>query len=288
MRARFRLLFSALIAAVVLAALPALAAPGDADRTAARWFAEGQKAFGAGDFPRAGEAFEAAYKAAPHHAPLWNAARSWQRAGEDVRAANLYARYLREAPPDAPDRDQATTAQKELSAKLGRIEPHLAAAQHPKVDGKNVDAPVVYVAPGEHVVEGDDSEGVIRKVVRVDAGQLVAVTIARSPKVEPPRPPPTGEEKSRGLSPWWTVAGGALTAIAGGVTVAFGSDTVSKKHAFLTDRSQPNLDRAFSAQSRTNVMLVTTGGLALVTTVVAVFFTDWRGKNDQPRVGVAR
>lgn len=266
------------------AALPgvASAAPGDA----ARWFTEGQKAFAAGDYQRAAESFEAAYKEQPHHAPLWNAARSWQRAGDDVRAANLYAKYLREAPADAPDRDQATASLKELSAKLGRIEPHTAGLERPRLDGRPVEAPVVYVAPGEHVAEASDKEGQVRKVVKVGAGQLVAVTVAREPKIEPPRPPDPIAPKRNGLSPWVTIAGGVLTAVAGGVTIAFGSSTVSKKHAFLEDRTQANLDSAKDAQTGTNVALATTGGLAIVTAVVAVFFTDWGGGAPaSPRVG---
>lgn len=280
----------ALAIGVTVPSLPVTsrAAPGDGDRSAARFFAEGQKAFSAGDYPRAAEQFELAYKERPHHAPLWNAARSWQRAGDDIRAANLYARYLREAPADAPDRDNATTSLKELTAKLGRIEPHASGVQHLRLDGKAVEAPVIYVAPGEHVAEGNDSDGAVRKVVKVSAGQIVAISVTREPKIEPPRAPPGRVEERRGLSPWVTVVGGVLTAAAGGVTIAFGSNTVTKKHAFLEERSQANLDSAQDAQTRTNIALATTGGLALVTTVIAVFFTDWGGGNDKaanPRVG---
>lgn len=284
MRRNLRRSLAALAIGVATTALPGIASGAPAD--AARWFTEGQKAFAAGDYLRAAESFEAAYKEQPHHAPLWNAARSWQRAGEDVRAANVYAKYLREAPADAPDRDQATTSLKELSAKLGRIEPHTAGLSRPRLDGRPVEAPVVYVAPGEHVAEASDAEGQVRKVVKVGAGQLVAVTVARDPKIEPPRPPEPIAPKRSGLSPWVTVAGGVLTAVAGGVTIAFGSNTVSKKHTFLDDRSQANLDAAQDAQTRTNVALATTGGLAIVTAVIAVFFTDWGGAPAAgPRVG---
>src|SRR5580658_7681957 len=71
-------------------------------------FEEGTKAFDAGDFRRAAAAFEAAYRLAPNTDVLWNAARAWQRAGEAARAATLYSRYLRDAPPVAPDRGTAT------------------------------------------------------------------------------------------------------------------------------------------------------------------------------------
>ena len=55
---------------------PAFGAERSAEqRTAAKEFAAGERAFSAGDYRRAAESFEAAYRASPHHAPLWNAAR---------------------------------------------------------------------------------------------------------------------------------------------------------------------------------------------------------------------
>src|SRR5262245_7274448 len=99
-------------AAFALALALTIAAPAAADeaadaRAAAAAFKEGQRAFRAGDDRRAAEQFELAYHDKPHHSPLWNAAQSWEKAGEYVRAGNLYARFLRDAPPDTPDRNQA-------------------------------------------------------------------------------------------------------------------------------------------------------------------------------------
>src|SRR5262252_3080727 len=68
-------------------------------KQAAKLFAEGQKSYREGDYRHAAEAFEGAYKKAPRLPPLYNAARAWQKGGETVRAANLYASYLRKAPP---------------------------------------------------------------------------------------------------------------------------------------------------------------------------------------------
>lgn len=273
------------VLAMTLTVRAASAAP-EADRTAARHFADGQKAFVAGDYRHAADEFEAAYRDKPHHAPLWNAARSWQRAGEEIRAANLYARYLREAPPDAPDRDQATAALRALTARMGRIEPHAAGVDKPRLDGKEVDAPVVYVAPGEHVAEADDKGTHVRKVVTVRAGEQVSVTLAPEPKPAPvakkndtpigPPPPPR-----KPLPPVAVVAGGLLTLAAGAVAVVSGLDTVSKRDAFLDDKTQPRLDEAYKSQTRTNIIIGTTVAVAVVTGVIAVFFTDWGG--DAPR-----
>src|SRR5580692_1306830 len=59
---------------------------------AAERFKEGSKAFDLGDFAHAADAFELAYRLAPHVDALWNAARARQRADELPRAATLYAR----------------------------------------------------------------------------------------------------------------------------------------------------------------------------------------------------
>ena len=96
-----RTLAACAIAATIACAYgaPAFGAERTAEqRAAAKEFAAGERAFSAGDYRRAAESFEAAYRASPHHAPLWNAARSCLRSGQDVRAANLLERYLRIAP----------------------------------------------------------------------------------------------------------------------------------------------------------------------------------------------
>ena len=286
-----RPLFAVLVAAMTLSSSAALAAPPEADRTAARHFTDGQKAFTVGDYAHAGDEFEAAYRDKPHHAPLWNAARSWQRAGEDVRAANLYARYLREAPPDAPDRDQATTALRALASRMGRIEPHASGVDKLKLDGKDVDAPAVYVAPGEHVAEANDKGTSVRKIVSVRAGEQVSVTLAPVPAPPMPGPPRKDEPVTparRPLPPLVTVIGGVLTVAAGGFTIASGLDTQKQRDAFPDDRTQDRLDDAFASQTRTNVLLGTTIGLAVITGVIAIFFTDWGGSRDNVGSGLAR
>lgn len=277
------LVVAVLVASMTVSSRGALAAGPEADRTAARHFTDGQKAFAAGDYPHAADEFEAAYRDKPHYAPLWNAARSWQRAGDDVRAANLYARYLREAPPDAPDRDQATAALRALAARMGRIEPHASGVDKLELDGKRVDAPVVYVVPGEHVAEADDKGKRVRKVVTVGVGQQVSVTLAPepvAPLVGPPRKseqPVAPEPSRKPLPPIVTVIGGVLTAAAGGLTLVAALDTKKKRDAFPDDRTQVRLDEAFASQTRTNVLLGTTIGLGVITGVIAAFFTDWQG-----------
>ncbi|MCA9585633.1 MAG: hypothetical protein KC657_09765 [Myxococcales bacterium] len=285
-----RLFFSSLLGLAWLVVASGAAASPKVDRDAARQFAEGTRAFKAGDYRRAGESFEAAYATKPHHAPLWNGARSWHRAGELVHAANLYEQYLREAPADAPDRDNATAALREVSQRTGRVELHAATGvRRPRIDGTEVRVPVLHVAPGEHVAEGDTDGAPLRKTFDVEAGARVSVTLSPAPpalaEVPPLRPLPAPPEPSSGLPPIVVLAGGVLTVAGGALTVWSGLDTVSQRDAFLGDPTQSRLDDAFSSQTRTNVLLGTTLGVAALTGVVAIFFTDWRGAQATSRVG---
>lgn len=297
------------VALVVAIALSTLAprAQGDVsdrDRKAAQAsFQEAQKAFRAGDYRHAAEKFDEAYKRAPHHAPLWNAGRAWHRAGELPRAANIYAKYLREAPPNAPDRNHATAALKEAAAKLGRIDVHATGVVDVKVDGEPFEGEGVYVVPGAHVVEGftkSEPREPVRFPQSVAAGQTVSVAI-----VPPPPPPATpapapvavvpvtvlppggaatdttttpSSSNGSGISPWFFVAGTVLTLAAGGVTVWSGLDVTSKKDAYLNgEQTQAKYDAGKSAELRTNVLIGVTGGLALLTGVTGLFLVDWKG-----------
>jgi hypothetical protein len=295
---------AAVFALSVLAPNLASAQGAEDGKRAAAEFAEGQRAFTSGDFQHAAEQFEAAYRDKPHHAPLWNAARSWDRAGEVARAANLYARYLREAPPDAPDRDAATAALRAISPRLVKLEIHAAeGVTNVTVDGKPVDGEMVYVTSGDHVIDGKKGDARAHKDQSGRAGDQISVLLdatapapATAPVVapEPNNNPPAlvtvddSPRKSHGLSPIFVVVGSVLTVAAAGVTVWSGVDTLSQKDTFDTERTQANLDDGRSKQKRTNILLGVTGGLAVVTGVTAIFLTDWGKKSESPTASPSR
>jgi hypothetical protein len=247
-----------------------------AGRAAKAQYDEAEHAFKNGDFRRAAELFETAYKVYPHHSSLWSAAQAWMRADEDVRAANLLERYLREAPANAPDRDRATSAIGELDRKLGRIEIQSNDVTDVKVDGERVDAERLWVVPGEHVATADSHGRPVRKVVSVAAGDRVAVTM------ELQAPTSIGGEQptARALKPLppWVVFVGAGASLAGGGIIAWsGLDTLDKRDAFLKAPTQRTLDDAHSSQTRTNVAVGVTAGVAALTALAAAFFVDWSG-----------
>lgn len=268
----------ALLLALALVSFDASAAPQSAEeKKAAKSFIEGQAAFEAGDFRRAAGLFETAYATKPHHSALWNAAKSWQRAGEDLTAVNLLERYLKEAPTDAPNRAEANQALAAIEKRVGRIQLQIVYVTDAKLDGSAAKEGLSYVAPGEHALTADDGGKPVRKVVNVPAGEIVSVTLSPAKEEKPKvivieKPPPP-----RGVSPWFVVGGGVLTAGGAAATVIFGLMTVHSRDAFVNAPNQRDLDDGNANQTRTNIALGATIGLAVLTTAVAVFFTNWHG-----------
>lgn len=271
------------------AATPAIvraqdAATNDDRRQAGKDFSDGDRAFKAGDFRAAAEAYERAYKRMPHPAALWNAARAWHRSGDLARAANLYARYLQEAPAGARDRNSAQKALAEVAPKLGHLQIHASGLTGVKVDGDPLAADEVYVTPGAHVVEAQTSDGhVARQSQNVDAGDTVSVALVASndapaPTTNPAATPPAETGGGRSWSPIVVYFGGAVTLALAGITVWSGVDTLSQKDAFDKNPTQQNLDSGQQAQTRTNGLLGATIGVGLLTGAAAVFLVDWHGK----------
>ena len=266
----------------------------DDRRAAAKLFAEGQHAYRTGDYRHAGESFEAAYARAPRLPPLWNAARAWQKGGELVHAANLYASYLRKAPPGAPDRNSATSALRDISAKIGALEVHAAGMTDLKLDGVAIDLDdqtaasfVVYVTPGSHVVEGTHEGKPARQTATAVVGTSVSVVLLPPTEAPPPPPPPVVEKPSHGWSPIVVAIGGGVTAVAAGFLIWSGLDTVSQRSTFDANPTQANLDTGVADETRTNVLLGVTLGLAVLTGVAAIFLVDWKShKTEHARVFV--
>ena len=258
-------------------------------KAAAKLFGEGQKAYREGDYRHAAEAFEGAYKRAPRLPPLYNAARAGQKGGELVRAANLYASYLRKAPPSAPDRNNATSALRDIEARVAKLEVHANELTDLKVDGAAFDVGdqsassfVVYVTPGTHVIEGKHGDKTAEERPVATQGGSMSVVLVPPKDAPPPVAPVVVTEKPRsGWSPIVVAVGGGLTAVAAGFLVWSGVDTLNQRSTFDAAPTQANLDTGKSDQVRTNVLLGVTLGLAVVTGVVAIFLVDWKSHKQE-------
>jgi hypothetical protein len=222
---------------------------------------------------------------------LWNAARSRHRAGDLAAAANLYARYLEEAPATAPDRDKAAAALLELRGSVARLEVHATAGiVDVRVDGTALVGTEKYVDPGEHLVEATGTTAAaepaaIRKIALAERGESVHVTLEAptvASRVDGPRSEAASLDakvaKPRPFAvPWTVVAIGAVaTAATAAVTVWSGIDTAQQKDRFDASRSQLDLDDGRARQTRTNVLLGVTLALAAATGIAGVL-VDWRG-----------
>ncbi len=298
---RLRVLGVALLGAGLLgpALAPASARAADAavdaktKKQAAKKFKQGEKLFRAHDYEKAAEAFEEANAIAPHPAPLFNAAQAHEKAGNLVRAANLCARYLRDAPAKDKRRSKANALLADLRPKLGRIAIESVDGENLKIDGTPVELDETYVDPGDHEVSGDFDGETVRRSINVVAGSLGRVVLEK-PKPEPvaEKPEPTevtsdepgkdtGKAKEKPLPPGWFYAGIATTAVLGGVTVWSGLDTNKARSDYDENPTQSGLDDGRAKQSRTNILLGATAVVGVTTAVVGVFFTNF-GKKKKP------
>lgn len=254
-------------------------------------FREGERAFAAGDYIHAGESFEAAHRLAPHPDALWNAARAWEAAGEAARAANLYARYLRDAPPGGQDRDAAIRSLASLSAKLGRLDIAASGVTDVSVDGRPLDGDRLYVVPGAHVVRGRAGAQALEKTAAVEAG--AAASVALAPPATPPAPAasptvvvvpaPVTTAPPLVRPPFLRrpalivlIAGSAATAVSAGLLAASAVDTQAARARFDDERTPQNLADGRSKQARTNALLGITAGLGALTLGGTLVLGDWR------------
>ncbi len=245
----------------------------DALTRAAELFKDGERAFQSGDFPRAARLFEEAQVLRPHLSTVWNAARSRHRAGDVVRAANLYAQFVAQSPPSAERRvaEEALANFRPTLAELA-FELPSGAPSEIVVDGEPVVGSRWFVSPGEHDVSMTSGAREHRRI-RAAAGGLTTVSFMPAP---PPAPRGDADEapRSSGLAPIFAVVGGGLTLAVGGLTAWSGADTLSRRDAYEASLSRADYDAGKNAEQRTNILLVGAAGALVVTGIVALL-TDW-------------
>ena len=259
---------------------------------AATRFREGEAAFRRHEYAAAADAFEDAYRIAPHPSALFNAADARQKAGELARAANLCAHYLSEAPAKDANRADAAARLADLRPKLGRIEVQVEDATGLALDGTPIHAGETFVDPGDHVVAATIAGKPASRRVTIAPGTLQRVILdavadpsALPPPAAAPAPDssPPAAPSPKGLSPSWFWVGAGATALAGGATVWSGLDTSRARSDFDLHPTVQGLDDGRAKQTRTNVLLGATAVLGVATAAVAIFAVDWR-----PRARVSK
>jgi len=194
-----------LLFALSLAVCPAISfAQGDTSEEGAaeakKQFAIGSKAFSAGRFPEAAQAFEAAAAARPNAVALYTAALAWEQAPQSERAADDYGRAL-DLPAGGLSPQQTNTARERVTA----LEKTLGTLAITGPDGYKVqldqftEAPVpvrLHGTPGTHSLSvRAPGKAPDKREVLLEGGQTQKLDVApvEVKKVEPSPPPPPKE-----------------------------------------------------------------------------------------------
>lgn len=296
-----------LFAALALAALVAAAPTGDALadepsperlKSAAEEYDKGRRAYIANEYEQAATHFENAYRDAPRAEALRSAIRARGSAKQPARAATLAAFAQAKYASDSGTMELANKTVQDLSPSLHalvvRCQPECSVLS----DGRLATltegtSQTVYLEPGAHEVivawSGDRSH---RARVVGKAGGREELTLTAPVEKKPP-PAVTGgvvstpvkdtpKEPAKGLSPVVFFVAGGVTLVAAGATVWSGIDTLEnpgkdavRRDCAGQDETCPTYQKGRDAQLRTNVLIGVTGGLAVVTGVIGVFFTRW-------------
>lgn len=293
------------LAALGVAASTALAdetPSADRIKAAAEEFDAGRRAYNAKDYEGAATHFENADRDAPAPEAVRNAIRARSDAKQSARAATLSAAALSRYPNDKVTSKLAKQVLSASEKQLHKLQVQCTPACTLLLDGKLAPLPeatslVVYLDPGSHRVSAGWSDDRHREQsVEAQAGKDSSLRFEAPPRPQPPPketatatasaaptavepPPPSGK-----LPPLVFYSAAGVTAVLGGLTIWStldmrsdpGREKVRRDCAGKT-ASCPTYQDALSKQSRTNVLLAVTGGVAVATGVIA-YFTDWAGR----------
>jgi len=230
-----------------------------------------------GDYRRAAQWFETAYRLAPAAPALVQALRAQMRTGHAIRAANLALR-LRGLHGDDPDaRALADQVIAENAADFVRLEVDCEGCQL-EIEGRVWSYPAAFLTPStEHRVTVSRDDVREDHTVRGRRGQEITLGPPRADADQDSRdgpPPPSGG--GDGLSPWVFGVGLALSAVSGGLLIWSGVDTLDGVDAYEANPTPEGFADGEDRELRTNVLIGVTIGLGLLTFVFALL-TDWDG-----------
>jgi hypothetical protein len=263
----------------------------------------GYRAYVAKQFEEAATHFENAYFAAPNPAELRSAIRARHDAGQAARAATLAAIAKRKYPADAALGKMADETIAAVRAKVFEVHITSPLECNVAVDAKVVAAEKAsdfrfFVDPGAHeLLVGWGDERNTKVSIDAAAGGTRDLNLTPPPpapkKVERVAAAPTTPPSTKPFGPAVFLVGVGLTAVGAGVTIWSGIDTQNnpgtaavKADCVGQGMGCPQYQQGLSSQTRTNVLIAATGGVALVTAVIGIFFTQWShpidGAAEQP------
>jgi hypothetical protein len=134
------------------------------------------------------------------------------------------------------------------------------------VDGRRSQVPV---AIREH--------GAVEILASAYAPLPPAASADPNPPATPRKPESPSTAPSGGLPPIFFWLGVGATAVLAGATIASAIDTTNK-HSDYSANGSTTAAQGIAAQTRTNVLLAVTGGVAVATACVGLFAVRWGGR----------
>jgi hypothetical protein len=246
---------------------------------------DARKAYEQRQFAVAARGFEAANRAAPHAELRYNAALSWELAGDPARAADGYEAALAAGGLGAEQAEQARKRLAKLDQGLGVLVVEGPPGAALRVDGELAGAlPArVHAAPGDHdlAVTLPGGEAVAQRA-KVAAGETRKVTFPASSGAPTAAPSAATPEPSQAAAPsaakisaartagWITLGAGVALA---GAAIGLGAATLSARDDFVKggDHDASLHDRAITLRALTNAAWVG-AGVAAVAGGAVLFF----------------
>ncbi len=267
---------------------------------AANAFDQGTSSMLSREYAAAAHWFEQANRLAPNFAALMQAVRANDRAGNELRAANLALQLRDKYPGEA----QAQTVAADVLGRFGsryatiRVECDMPCTID--VGGALTEHNVFFVQPGREVTVNASFPGGVRSETATGAaGAEQTLTFVAPPP--PPDAPPEDDTRTitviqeRGGAPravFWASLG--VTVASGGLLIWSGIDTMNGADRYEAaiasgdlDLAERLLDKGENEETRTNVLIAITAGLAAEVALVSIF-TDWDGDEDEGETTTAR
>lgn len=263
-------------------------------KAAAEEFDLGRRAYIARDWEQAAVHFENAHRDAPRAETLRLAIRARREAKQLARAATLAAAYESTYAGDAATAQLVRETLAEASPLLHEYDVQCSVTCTVAADGRlaaEVEASQhrIFVEPGPHDlgVGFVERPSVMRRVEAVRGGKDTFVVEA--PPRAPAAPAPVGTStapaeapRTKPLGPAVFFVGVGLTAAGAAATVWSGIDTLRSPGRDAVrdacagrDATCPPYAEGQEKELRTNILLGATVGVAVVTGVIGVFFTQW-------------
>lgn len=310
------MLRTALLAMIMTTfALQVRASDVSADHTAAaQAYDRGTAAYLGGNYLQAAGWFETAHRLAPAAAALQQAARAYQRAGEDAHAASLALELKRMYPTQAESTAFAEEMLDALAPELLKVVVHCEACEITADDKVQPTSAFFLPADVSHTLSVTFATGTNTKQIRGAAGTEQTLTF-EPPEHTDPQPATVATAQVNGsdldaapeparppFDPWTTWVAVGLTGALGVATALSGLDAIQAGHDYddaITEWRQAGCSDALTsvaaetdcanryrwaqqrfsaaddAESRTNLLLGVTAAVGLSAVLLAFFLTDW-------------